>query len=150
MEIEQELTVSSEEFFDFLYRSIKMDIKESTGKNLEVEEITEGMTYSKKIDTKIGRKGGATVTLSTIQPYEKYQASFASSQGENITSYEIEELADNEIIVIYREDFIGSSWLKNMNFKLMNLFYKKSAQKQARDRLKQIEKYIKNQRKNTD
>ncbi|MDN6161172.1 MAG: DUF3284 domain-containing protein [Atopostipes sp.] len=150
MEIKETLSVSAEEFFDFLYHSIILDIKESTGESLKRDEIIEGMTYSKTLTTKTGQTGEATVSLTTIQPNESYKASFNTTQGENITHYEVEELTDQQIEVTYREEYVASSWLKGLNFKLMNLFFKRRSKKQASERLYQIEKYLKNQRENTN
>lgn len=150
MEVKERLKVSPEEFFDFLYQSINMDIKESTGKTLKVSEIKEGMTYSKKMQTKLGQTGEAKVTLSVLNPNKKYQASFSSNQGENITTYRIEEIAEGEINLTYQEDFLGSSRLKSLNYKMMNFFYNRRAKKQSIARVRQIEKYIKNQRKNEE
>lgn len=150
MEIKEELAVSPEEFFDFLYQSIQMDIKESTGKRLNPNEIKEGMTYSKEMKTKMGQTGEAKVTLSVLDPNKKYQASFSSNQGENITTYIIEEKDEQLIELTYKEDFVGAGFLKKLNYKLMILFYNRRAKKQSIARVRQIEKYIKNQRKNEE
>lgn len=148
MEINQELAVSAKEFFDFLRQSIVLDLKKTSGKEIKKDDIYEGMTYHKELATKIGRTGEAKVTISRFRDLDEYIAEFDSNQGKNITAYKIEDLGADKIHVNYREDFIAADRLKGLNFKLMNLFYKKRACKQASDRLTQIENYLISQRKN--
>ncbi|MEG0736235.1 MAG: hypothetical protein RR441_05165, partial [Longicatena sp.] len=44
--------------------------------------------------------------------------------------------------VTYKEDFMGTTKSKDLNFKLVNLFYKKKARKRAVKLLRAIEKYV--------
>lgn len=148
MEINQELAVSTKEFFDFLRQSIVVDVKNTSGKEIEKDDIYEGMTYHKELATKIGSTGEAKVTVSVFREPDEYVAEFDSNQGKNITRYQIEELGTEKIQVNYEEDFIAADRIKALNFKLVNLFYKKRAGKQASERLKQIENYLISQRKN--
>lgn len=146
MEIDLELAISKEEFFEFLYDSIIHDVEESTGNLVSQEDIVEGFEYDKQLKTKIGRLGEASVILSTFRPYTKYVAEFISTQGKNITSYDITSLDDEKIRVTYKEDYIAADRLKSWNFKLLSFFYKNKNIKSAESRLKNIEGYIKNKR----
>lgn len=146
MEIDLELEISKEEFFEFLYDSIIHDVEESTGKIISHEEVVEGFEYDKKLKTQVGRLGEASIILSEFKPYSKYVAEFRSNQGTNITSYEITSIEDQKISVKYIEEYIAADRMKSINFKLLNFFYKKKNIKTAENRLKNIEVYVKNKR----
>lgn len=142
MEINAILDVSQEAFFDFLYSSIIQDVKESTGQTISKKDVKSGYSYDKKLKTKVGKMGGAKVTIVAFKPYKKYRAEFTSNQGKNIISYQVERLEDNKIEVVYGEDFIAADKMKAWNFKLINLFYKKQSIKRAEAILENIEGYI--------
>lgn len=146
MEVNLDLDVNKEEFFEFIYESIIKDIEESTGKKLSKEDIIQGYKYDKNLKNKLGRAGNVEVTILEFVPYKKYVAEFKSNQGKNIISYEINNLNNEKINVTYFEDYIAPDKLKDWNFKLMNFFYKKKSMKRAESILKNIERYIKNKK----
>ena len=63
--------------------------------------------------------------------------------GINTIYYNIEEVDDENIDVIYKEEFIGKTNSMDLNFKIMNFFYKKRSKKRAIRLIKSIETYIK-------
>lgn len=146
MQVSLDLDVSKEEFFEFLYSSVINDIKESTGKTLSKEDIVKGYQYDKNLKNKMGREGEVKVTILEFEPYKKYIAEFESNQGKNIISYDVKSLNDGKVNVIYSEEYIAPDKLKAWNFKLVNLLYKKKSIKRAETILKNIERYIKNNR----
>ncbi|NBI07205.1 DUF3284 domain-containing protein [Senegalia massiliensis] len=146
MEVNLDLDVNKEEFFEFIYESIIKDIEESTGKKLSKEDIIQSYKYDKNLKNKLGRAGNVEVTILEFVPYKKYVAEFKSNQGKNIISYEINNLNNEKINVTYFEDYIAPDKLKDWNFKLMNFFYKKKSMKRAESILKNIERYIKNKK----
>ena len=143
MEVNLLLNVTSEEFFDFLYESIINDIKESTNKTVTRKDIKGGYRYKKEMKNKMGRQGTATILIREFVPNKTYVAVFESNQGENIISYNVEELEENKIGVTYNEEYIASDKLKSWNFSLVNFFYKRKANKNAKNTLRRIESYIK-------
>lgn len=146
MQVSLNLDVTKKEFFGFLSDSIIQDINENTGKKLLREEIFENYNYHKNMKNKMGRQGEVKVTIVEFKPCQIYTAKFQSNQGENIISYNIKELANKKINVTYIEDYIAPDKLKALNFKLVNLLYKKRAQLKSETILKNIENYIHNNR----
>jgi len=144
MEVNLDLDVNKEDFFEFIYQSIIKDIEASTGSKLSKEDIIQGYKYDKKLKNKLGRTGDVGVTILEFDPYKKYVAEFKSNQGKNIISYNITSLNNGKINVTYSEDYIAPDKLKDWNFKLMNFFYKKKSVVRAESILKNIERYIKN------
>lgn len=147
MEINVELYASKEEFFNFLTLSILQDIKQSTNKDLAKEEIINSYSYQKKLRNKVGREGDVNVKIMAFEPNEKYIARFKGNQGENIISYIVTDINDAKINVNYKEQYIEADKIKGLNYKIVNFFYNKKAEKKARKMIKQIEYYIEKNRK---
>lgn len=150
MEINEKLYISAEEFFDAIAESVAYDISESTGKKVRPKQIKKGFTYSKKLKTKIGKKGTTKITITQFEAPICYSAEFISSQGTNEMSYHIEPLEDGSIGVHYEENFKGSSKLKELNFKLVSIFYNRSAKKRAKRLLRSIEQFVIEKRKKSE
>lgn len=142
VEVQEKLYVSAEDFFNCVAESVAYDISDITGKKTRVKQIHKGFTYNKTMKNKVKQKGDVKVTITEWNPPYEYSAIFASSGGENTLSYQIEDLSDGYIGVTYRENFIGASKNKDMNFKIVNVFYKKKAKRRAVKLLRAIENYV--------
>lgn len=147
IKVEEKLYVSAEDFFDKIGESIAYDITSSTGKKVRPKQISKGYSYTKNLKNKVKREGSVKVTITEYEPCTRYAAKFDSSQGVNTISYEIEKLDDAHIGVTYTEDFIGASGAKSINFKIMSMFYNRSAKKKAVKLLRNMESFIQNEKK---
>lgn len=141
VEVQEKLYVSAEDFFNCVAESVAYDIADITGKKTRIKQIHKGFTYTKVMKNKVKRKGDVKVTITEWEPPYVYEAEFESLGGINYLSYRIEELSDGYIGVTYKEDFKGASGSKDLNFKLVNIFYKRKAKKRAITLLRAIEKY---------
>lgn len=142
VEVNEKLYVSAEDFFNSIAESVAYDISESTGKKIRPKQIKKSYQYTKVMKNKVKRKGNVAVTITEWNPPFAYSADFKSFTGTNKLSYHIENLEGDYIGVTYMEDFVGASKTKDLNFKLVSVFYKKKAQKRAIRLLRAIEKYV--------
>lgn len=146
VEVNERLYVDANYFFNSIAESVAYDISEATGKGVLPSQIKKGLKYSKEMQNKVKRKGDVKVKITKWNPPYSYSAEFTSFSGTNMLSYEIEELEPGVIGVTYIEDFAGTSKSKDLNFKLVNVFYKGKAKKRAVRLLRAIEKYAQEQK----
>lgn len=142
VEVNEKLYVTAEDFFTQLAESIAYDVSESTGKKIRPKQLHKGYSYHKTMKNKVGRKGSVKVVITEFDYPLSYSAEFHSVNGVNKMGYHIEKLEDGFIGVSYMEDFEGKTKSQDLNFRFMNVFYKKRAQKRARKMLRAIEAYI--------
>lgn len=142
VEVQEKLYVSAEDFFNCVAESVAYDISDITGKKTRAKQIHKGYTYTKVMKNKVKQKGAVKVTITEWNPPYEYSAVFNSLSGDNTLSYKIEDLSDGYIGVTYKEDFAGASKGKDMNFKLVNIFYSRKAKRRAVNLLRAIEKYV--------
>lgn len=143
IEVKERLNVSARDFFSKIEESVIYDIEQSTGKKLVVRDIYNGFKYKKNLKNKLGRRGEVDVIITHFVSPRLYSASFKSAMGVNTICYNIEEVDDENIDVIYKEEFIGKTNTADLNFKVMNFFYKKRSKKRAIRLIRSIEAYIK-------
>lgn len=141
VEVKELLYIDAENFFKYIAESVAYDINEATGKNIRPKQIKKGFSYKKIMRNKVKRKGEVKVTITDYDIPHLYRAEFTSATGMNVISYAVEELEDGRIGVTYIEDYKGTSKSKDLNFKLMSLFYKRKAEKRATKLLRAIEQY---------
>lgn len=142
VEVQEKLYVSAEDFFNCVAESVAYDISDITGKKTRVKQLHKGLTYTKVMKNKVKRKGNVSITLTEWNPPYVYEAVFESVTGKNYLSYRVEDLEDGYIGVTYKENFEGASSSKDLNFKFVNLFYKRKAKRRAVTMLRAIEKYV--------
>ena len=142
MEVLLNLKVSSEEFFDFLIKSIVLDVNENSKKQVSEKDIVRGFYYTKNMQNKVGKKARVKILIRELELNKKYTAVFISGHGENIISYQVEELDDGSIDVAYSEEYIAEDKMSKWNFNIVNVFYKRRAKKKAIKLVKNIEAYI--------
>ncbi len=143
VEVNEKLYVSAEAFFTQLAESVAYDVYEATGKKIRPKQLHKGYSYHKQLKNKIGRKGEVKVIITDFSLPSSYCAEFHSYGGVNKLGYQIEKIDTDCIGVTYTEDFIGNSKMADMNFRVMNVFYKKRAKKKAIRMLRAMETYIK-------
>ena len=148
MKIEKTLKVSSEEFYNFILASVLKDVNENSDEEFELEDLVEGFTYSKNLQNKFGQDGNTVVRINELDANKIYEVIFESHQGENIMTYKLQALENQEVHVTYEEDFIGSNAIKKLNYQLVSFFYNKKSQKKADQLLRNIEHFIIQYREN--
>ncbi|MEG0314416.1 MAG: DUF3284 domain-containing protein [Erysipelotrichaceae bacterium] len=144
-EIKRKLDVKAEDFFEKLSDSLVFDITAATGKNVRVNQISEGYKYTKKLKTKTGKSGNVKVTITKFEAPKVYASTFTSAQGDNFISYEINKLSDEQIEVVYTEDYKGTSNAKDLNAKVMQFLYKRGNKKRINKLLTKMEAFILNE-----
>ena len=142
IEVLLNLKVSSEEFFDFLIKSIVLDVNENSKKEVSEKDIVRGFYYTKNMQNKVGKEARVKILIRELELNKKYTAVFISDHGENIISYQVEELDDGSIDVAYSEEYIAEDKMSKWNFNIVNVFYKRRAKKKAIKLVKNIEAYI--------
>lgn len=146
VEVSEKLYVDAKDFFDSIAQSVAYDISEATGKSVLPEHIKKGLKYTKEMKNKVKRKGNVKIKITKWNPPYSYSAEFGSINGTNTLSYEIKQIDPGVIGVNYMEDFIGTSKSKDLNFKLVSVFYKRKAKKRAIRLLRALEKYAQEQK----
>jgi len=146
MKLDVELSCTAEELFSLLLTSAIHDIKAATGTEISAEQVVSGYTYQKQLATKLGRQASTIATLTKIEPPYCYEATFTSDRGVHTISYEIKELDRDRICVTYIERFIAANTFAELNFKLMNFFYKKTNEKRVLYMLNLMEQHIQAER----
>lgn len=145
MIIKKNLNVTVEEFYGFIQEMVLQDIREATGRTVDISEVQPGYKYKKKLTNRVGQVGNVKTEIVNLSS-NNYRAEFKSEQGINVLSYTYEALDDSNIELTYEEDFIGKSSAMKWNYKLMSLLYNHSNKKRIRLLLNQIEKLITDRR----
>ena len=94
------------------------------------------------MQNKVGKEARVKILIRELELNKKYTAVFISGHGENIISYQVEELDDGSIDVAYSEEYIAEDKMSKWNFNIVNVFYKRRAKKKAIKLVKKIEAYI--------
>lgn len=135
MKIKKKLNVSKKEFYLFLYNNLK--------KELNIKgDVKENMVFTKELSTKFNQKIKTSMKILELIEYEKYSLSYISSLGENIVSYIIEEIDENNIFVLYEEKYVTDSIFNKLNNTFMEIFFYYPMKKRKLKTLNMIEKYI--------
>lgn len=143
IEIKERLNVSAEDFFSKIEESVIYDIEQSTGKKMVASDIRNGFKYTKNLKNKLGGRGEVDVVITQFVSPKMYSADFKYASGINTICYIIDKIDDENIDVVYKEEFVGKTNTANLNFKIMNFFYKRRSRKKASKRIRSIELYIK-------
>ena len=139
MKLKMKLNVSSSEFYNFLLENLKRE--------LNVKKIEKGMKFKKELSSKFSQKVESSVELINIEENKEYSLVYKTSLGENIVKYLLNDIDNENLEVEYIEEYYTDSfWNKynNMIVEFLMLYFLKKKKKRG---LKQIEEYIKNNRK---
>lgn len=147
MQVERELQVSAEEFFNQVLYSVQQDIYTATRKSVDVNAIPAGFTYEKGINNKFGKASKTKIKIVELRVPFVYKAEFTSQYGVNFVAYRVTEIEPKRIKVTYEEGFKGATLGKNVNAKFMQIFYTMNSKKRVNRLLSSIETYIVQNRK---
>lgn len=146
MQVITKLNVNIDEFFDFLEKSIKFDIKNAT--NADLSEITPGFSYKKELKNAFNQSGEVESIIENYIRNDCYISKIISNQGVNSILYKVVKIDDENIELEYTEEFISNKKLNDANFKLVSKIFEKSLKKRINLRIKNIELSIKAQKEN--
>ena len=142
MTVTREINTTAKKFFDLLIISVKHDIKQATGNDVETENLKAGYTYEKNLTNKIGGESKVKATLINVEQPLFYEAEFLSRRGKNTVQYKIEEINQNRIQVTYSESYDPADKISGTNYKIVSFFYKRSSKKRMNMLLKQMAMYL--------
>lgn len=141
MKVSVELNVSDKEFYDVMMKSLQEELNHVSKKKLELKE---GLKYKKKSTQRKGVGSEITVQIKRLVPNELYVATFNTAIDHTMISYKIEALDESKIRVTYEEVY------ENISSQNIPAWKQKMAEKQsskkAKKMLKEIEKFILNER----
>ena len=141
MKVSVELNASDKEFYDVMMKSLQEELNHVSKKKLELKE---GLKYKKKSTQRKGVGSEITVYIKKLVPNELYVATFNTAIDHTMISYKIEALDESKIRVTYEEVY------ENISSQNVPAWRQKMAEKQsskkAKKMLKEIEKFILNER----
>ena len=141
MKVSVELNVRDKEFYDVMMKSLQEELNHVSKKKLELKE---GLKYKKKSTQRKGVGSEITVHIKRLVPNELYVATFNTAIDHTMISYKIEALDESKIKVTYEEVY------ENVSSQNVPAWKQKMAEKQsskkAKKMLKEIEKFILNER----
>lgn len=139
MKLKMKLNVSSSEFYNFLLENLKRE--------LNVKKIEKGMKFKKELSSKFSQKVESSVELINIEENKEYSLVYKTSLGENIVKYLLNYIDDENLEVEYIEEYYTDSFWNKYNNMIVEFLMSYFLKKKKKRVLKQIEEYIKNNRK---
>ena len=139
MKLKMKLNVSSSEFYNFLLENLKRE--------LNVKKIEKGMKFKKELSSKFSQKVESSVELINIEENKEYSLVYKTSLGENIVKYLLNYIDDENLEVEYIEEYYTDSFWNKYNDMMVEFLMSYFLKKKKKRVLKQIEEYIKNNRK---
>lgn len=139
MKLKMKLNVSSSEFYNFLLENLKRE--------LNVKKIEKGMKFKKGLSSKFSQKVESSVELINIEENKEYSLVYKTSLGENIVKYLLNDIDDENLEVEYIEEYYTDSFWNKYNNMIVEFLMSYFLKKKKKRVLKQIEEYIKNNRK---
>ena len=139
MKLKMKLNVSSSEFYNFLLENLKRE--------LNVKKIEKGMKFKKELSSKFSQKVESSVELINIGENKEYSLVYKTSLGENIVKYLLNDIDDENLEVEYIEEYYTDSFWNKYNNMMVEFLMSYFLKKKKKRVLKQIEEYIKNNRK---
>lgn len=139
MKLKMKLNVSSSEFYNFLLENLKRE--------LNVKKIEKGMKFKKELSSKFSQKVESSVELINIEENKEYSLVYKTSLGENVVKYLLNDIDDENLEVEYIEEYYTDSFWNKYNNMIVEFLMSYFLKKKKKKVLKQIEEYIKNNRK---
>ena len=139
MKLKMKLNVSSSEFYNFLLENLKRE--------LNVKKIEKGMKFKKELSSKFSQKVESSVELINIEENKEYSLVYKTSLGENIVKYLLNYIDDENLEVEYIEEYYTDSFWNKYNNMMVEFLMSYFLKKKKKRVLKQIEEYIKSNRK---
>lgn len=139
MKLKMKLNVSSSEFYNFLLDNLKRE--------LNIKKIEKGMKFKKDLKSKFSQKVESSVELINIEENKEYSLLYKTSLGENIVKYLLNDIDDENLEVEYIEEYYTDSFWNKYNNMIVEFLMSYFLKKKKKRVLKQIEEYIKSNRK---
>ena len=133
------LNVSSSEFYNFLLDNLKRE--------LNIKKIEKGMKFKKDLKSKFSQKVESSVELINLEENKEYSLLYKTSLGENIVKYLLNDIDDENLEVEYIEEYYTDSFWNKYNNMIVEFLMSYFLKKKKKRVLKQIEEYIKSNRK---
>lgn len=139
MKLKMKLNVSSSEFYNFLLDNLKRE--------LNIKKIEKGMKFKKELSSKFSQKIESSVELINLEENKEYSLLYKTTLGENIVKYLLNDIDDENLEVEYIEEYYTDSFWNKYNNMIVEFLMSYFLKKKKKRVLKQIEEYIKNNRK---
>ena len=139
MKLKMKLNVSSSEFYNFLLDNLKRE--------LNIKKIEKGMKFKKDLKSKFSQKVESSVELINLEENKVYSLLYKTSLGENVVKYLIKDIDDENLEVEYIEEYYTDSFWNKYNNMIVEFLMSYFLKKKKKRVLKQIEEYIKSNRK---
>lgn len=139
MKLKMKLNVSSSEFYNFLLDNLKRE--------LNIKKIEKGMKFKKDLKSKFSQKVESSVELINIEKNKEYSLLYKTPLGENIVKYLLNDIDDENLEVEYIEEYYTDSFWNKYNNMIVEFLMSYFLKKKKKRVLKQIEEYIKSNRK---
>lgn len=139
MKLKIKLNVSSSEFYNFLLDNLKRE--------LNVKKIEKGIKFKKDLKSKFSQKVESSVELVDLEENKIYSLSYVTPLGENVVKYYIKDIDIDNIEVEYVENYYTESFWNKYNNMIVEFLMSYFLKKKKKTTLKQIEQYIKTNRK---
>lgn len=139
MKLKMKLNVSSSEFYNFLLDNLKRE--------LNIKKIEKGMKFKKELSSKFSQKVESSVELINLEENKEYSLLYKTPLGENIVKYLLNDIDDENLEVEYIEEYYTDSFWNKYNNMIVEFLMSYFLKKKKKRVLKQIEEYIKSNRK---
>lgn len=139
MKLKMKLNVSSKEFYNFLLDNLKRE--------LNIKKIEKGMKFKKDLKSKFSQKVESSVELINIEENKEYSLLYKTPLGENIVKYLLNDIDNENLEVEYIEEYYTDSFWNKYNNMIVEFLMSYFLKKKKKRVLKQIEEYIKSNRK---
>lgn len=139
MKLKMKLNVSSSEFYNFLLDNLKRE--------LNIKKIEKGMKFKKDLKSKFSQKVESSVELINLEENKEYSLLYKTTLGENIVKYLLNDIDDENLEVEYIEEYYTDSFWNKYNNMIVEFLMSYFLKKKKKRVLKQIEEYIKSNRK---
>ena len=139
MKLKMKLNVSSSEFYNFLLDNLKRE--------LNIKKIEKGIKFKKDLKSKFSQKVESSVELINLEENKEYSLLYKTPLGENIVKYLLNDIDDENLEVEYIEEYYTDSFWNKYNNMIVEFLMSYFLKKKKKRVLKQIEEYIKNNRK---
>lgn len=148
MELSRDLSITPEEFFDQVEKSVLSDIERATGKRLTRDKL-HGFKYKKRARG-TGKKSSGTPMDVKIKRYrypEIYEVRFVYATGTNTICYRITRNEDGNAHLEYSEDFVSPHQTKGFLASLQLKRYEHQSRRRAEQTIAGIENLAEQDRK---
>lgn len=142
MKYETTLQVTKKELYQLILQSLLQEIQ-TYQPFIQEEDLVENYQYEKNMIGMLGQQIPVHVKIMQLVPDCSYAVAFESERGITQIKYELLE-KEEQVHVIYQEEFKSFSKINQLNYHLISPFYQKRSHKKIAQMFKQMEIYIQN------